>query len=83
VLACAGLGAACEAVAARAAEHFAAASRVMAAAPRRAVRAPRLMEAAYRDILLRLRRRGWTPPRQPVRVDRLRLAGALLRYGFF
>jgi phytoene synthase len=81
VLASPALGAACEAVAARAAEHFAAASRVMVAAPRRAVRAPRLMEAAYRDILLRLRRRGWAPPREPVRADRLRLAGAFLRYG--
>ena len=53
----------------------------MATCPRRAVRAPRLMEAAYRQILTRLLARGWAPPRAPVRTSKLRLVGALLRYG--
>ena len=75
------LAAACEAVAERAAEHFAEADRIMRSAPRRAVRAPRLMEAAYRRILAGLRQRGWAPPRARVKVNKLRLVGALLRYG--
>ncbi len=75
------LGKACDAVAARAAGHFGEANRIMSAAPRRAVRAPRLMEAAYRQVLRRLRERGWAPPREAVKVSKVRLLGALLRYG--
>jgi len=75
------IGNACEAVAARAADHFRQADRIMSEAPRRAVRAPRLMEAAYRQVLRRLRERGWAPPRPPVKVSKVRLLGALLRYG--
>ena len=75
------LAAACEAVATRAAAHFAEADRIMRTAPRRAVRAPRLMEAAYRHILAGLRRRGWAPPRERIKVNKLRLIGAVLRYG--
>ncbi len=72
---------ACEEVAERASGHFAEADRLMHDAPRRAVRAPRLMEAAYRQILSRLRKRGWSPPRIPVKVSKIRLLGAVLRYG--
>ncbi len=75
------IGEACEEVAGRASDHFAEADRVMRQAPRRAVRAPRLMEAAYRRILAGLRARGWTPPREPVKVSKFRLVGAVLRYG--
>lgn len=75
------LGAVCEEVAERAAGHFAEADRIMSVAPRRAVRAPRLMEAAYRQILGRLRSRGWTTPRTPVKISKIRLLGAVLRYG--
>lgn len=75
------LAAACEEVADRAAKHFAEADRIMARAPRRAVRAPRLMEAAYRRILTGLRQRGWAPPRSRVKVSKLRLLAAFLRYG--
>jgi phytoene synthase len=75
------IGQACEEVAARAADHFAEADRIMGQAPRHAVRAPRLMEAAYRQILRRLRARGWSPPRGPVKVSKFRLLGAVLRYG--
>jgi len=76
-----GLAKACTEVAARAADHFTEASRVMAKCPHRAVRAPRLMEAAYRQILSKLRKRGWAPPRRPVRISKMRLAPALLLYG--
>jgi phytoene synthase len=75
------LGDACGKVAARAAEHFAEADRIMRRCPRRAVRAPRLMEAAYRRILAALNARGYAPPRERVRINKLRLVGALLRYG--
>jgi phytoene synthase len=72
---------ACRKVAARAAEHFAEAARIMAECPRRSVRAPRLMEAAYRRILADLTERGFSPPRERVRINKLNLVGALLRYG--
>lgn len=76
-----GLGTVCARVAARAGDHFAQADRVMAACPRGAVRAPRLMAAAYRSILDGLLARGWQPPRPRVGASRLRLVGAVLRYG--
>jgi phytoene synthase len=75
------IGAVCEEIAARAADHFAHANRIMSEAPRRVVRAPRLMEAAYRQILAQLRERGWMPPRSPVKVSKLRLLGAVVRHG--
>lgn len=75
------IGAACNEVAVRAAEHFRQAGAIMAACPRKAVRAPRLMEAAYRDILQRLSARGWAPPREPVKLSKLKLLGAVLRHG--
>jgi phytoene synthase len=77
------LGEACGEVARVAEGHFATADRIMAAAPRRSVRAPRLMAAAYRNILARLRARGWTPPRPRVSTDRLTVLAAVLRYGLF
>lgn len=72
---------ACRKVADRAAEHFAEADRIMSRCPRRTVRAPRLMEAAYRRILVELNARGFAPPRERVRINKLRLVGALIRYG--
>jgi hypothetical protein len=39
------------------------------------------MEAAYRRILAELNARGYAPPRERVRINKLRLVGALLRYG--
>ena len=81
VLAHPGLGGACARVAARAGDHFRKAEAVMAAAPRRAVRAPRLMAAAYRTILDGLVARGWRAPRERIGVSKIRLLGAILRYG--
>jgi phytoene synthase len=75
------LDAACRAVASRAAGHFREAEALMASAPRRAVRAPRLMAAAYRTILDGLLARGWGAPRRRVGVSKVRLLGAVLRYG--
>jgi squalene synthase HpnD len=75
------LDAACRAVAARARAHFGEADRVMRACARRTIRAPRLMEAAYRSILDRLERRGWSAPRARVRADKTRVLLAIARHG--
>jgi presqualene diphosphate synthase len=75
------LAQACVEVAARAREHFDKARSIMAAAPRAAVKAPRLMAVAYRSILDRMVKEGFAPPRRRARASRLRLLGALLRYG--
>ncbi len=71
----------CRAVAARAEEHFREADGIMARAPRAFVKAPRLMGAAYHGVLKRLLAQGWAPPRERVRISKLDLAGAYLRYG--
>jgi phytoene synthase len=72
---------ACIEVAKRARSHFDEAGRIMIAEPRSAVRAPRLMESAYSSLLGKMVARGFAPPRQRIRVSRLRMLGALLRYG--
>ncbi len=75
------LAGACVEVAARAHEHFEKAQSFMAGAPRAAVKAPRLMAAAYGSILDRMVKEGFAPPRRRAKASRLRLLGALLRYG--
>jgi presqualene diphosphate synthase len=75
------LAGACVEVAARAHQHFEKAQSFMAVAPRAAVKAPRLMAAAYGSILDRMQKEGFAPPRRRARASRLRLLGALLRYG--
>ena len=72
---------ACVEVAVRARQHFEKAQFVMASAPRAAVKAPRLMAAAYGSILDRMLKEGFAPPRRRAKASRLRLLGALLRYG--
>ena len=75
------LSAACADVVTRARAHFEQSRRVMAKEPRSAVRAPRLMAAVYESILDRMAARGFAPPRQRIRADRLRVLGAMLLYG--
>jgi squalene synthase HpnD len=81
VLADPALGRACAPVIERAEAHFVEARRIMAACPRASVRAPRLMGEAYYGILQRVRARGFGPPRVRVKVSRVKLLFALLRYG--
>ncbi|MGQ4274847.1 presqualene diphosphate synthase HpnD [Terrihabitans sp. B22-R8] len=81
ILAQPGLEQVCRVLAEEAALHFKEADAIMDGASRAAVRAPRLMSAAYRDVLSRLRAQGWAPPRSRVGVRKLRLLGALLMYG--
>jgi phytoene synthase len=71
----------CAEVSARAGQHFGKSDSIMAAAPRAAVKAPRLMAAAYRSILDRMLADGFAPPRRRAKASRLRVLGALLRYG--
>jgi phytoene synthase len=78
-----GVAAVCERLAETAEEHFRQAHRIMAARPPGRLIAPRLMGAAYAGILRELRARGWTPPREPVRVSKARILGLLFRQGLF
>jgi squalene synthase HpnD len=82
VLASPALELACSAIVARAHRHFAQAQSVMQRNPRRSVRAPRIMADAYRVILDRLVRRGWSPPRVPIRISRARLLWIIMRRAF-
>jgi squalene synthase HpnD len=74
------LGQACAELVARAREHFAQAEAIMARLPRKSVRAPRIMGLVYRAILDRLVARGWSAPRQPIRLPRARLLWIVLRH---
>jgi phytoene synthase len=73
---------ACREVVERARLHFGEARGIMAAEPRSAVRAPQLMAAAYSSVLDGMVARGFAQPRPRMKVSRLRMLGALLRYGF-
>jgi len=77
------LGEVCAAVAKQARMHYAKAFRIMDAAPRRTVRAPRIMGEVYRAILDGMVARGWSPPRERVRIGKPRLIWIVLRNAFF
>jgi presqualene diphosphate synthase len=80
VLASPALGAACAKIVERARWHFAQAGGVMARNSRRTVRAPRIMAEAYRNILDQLVERGWSYPRQSIRLPRARLFWIIMRH---
>jgi phytoene synthase len=82
VLASPGLAQVCNGVADRARRHFAEADRIMSRSPRRCVRAPRIMGEAYKLILDRLIARGWSSPRNRIRIPRPRLLWIIMRYAF-
>jgi len=82
VLAHQNLGDACTVVMRRARDHYDQAELVMAGLPKRALKAPYLMSAGYRSILDNLEKRGFSPPRAPVRASRLKIARAFLRQIF-
>jgi presqualene diphosphate synthase len=73
---------ACLPVIDRARTHFAEADRIMARCPRATVRAPRIMAEVYRAMLEQMVRRGWSTPRERVRVSRFKLLWVVLRYAF-
>jgi phytoene/squalene synthetase len=66
---------------ARAREHFRKAGAIMDRQPRATVKAPRIMAEAYAPMLDRLQLRGFASPRTRVRIDRIRLIWAVLRFG--
>lgn len=82
VLASPALGDVCAPVIQRARAHFEQSDLVMAGLPKSGVKAPYIMAAGYRSILDRLETRGFAAPRAPVRMSRVRLFGALLKYAF-
>jgi phytoene synthase len=71
---------ACMPLIARAREHFGQARAIMNRQPRASVKAPRIMAEAYAPMLDRLEKRGFTAPRERVRMDRAHLLWAVLRY---
>jgi phytoene synthase len=82
VLASPALGKVCARMVERARVHFDASDKVMARSSRRCVRAPRIMSEAYRVILDSLAARGWSHPRRPIRLSRVRLAWLIMRHAF-
>jgi presqualene diphosphate synthase len=74
------LGTACAPLIATARRHFQDARQIMDRQPRATVRAPRIMAGAYAPVLEGLERRGFAPPRTRVRMSKIRLVFAILRY---
>lgn len=81
VLAHPNLGQACAPLIEKAREHFRQARALMARQSRASVKAPRIMAEAYAPMLDKLQQRGFAAPRERIRLDRLHLIGAVLRYG--
>jgi phytoene synthase len=76
------LSQACAPLIGRARAHFVEANKIMAHCPRRAVKAPRIMGQVYRAMLEGMVARGWSAPRQRVRLSAARLLWIILRYAF-
>ena len=66
----------------RARSHFTKADEIMARNMRRTVRAPRIMSRYYGSILQLLIARGFAPPRNAVRVNKITKLAIVLRYAF-
>jgi phytoene synthase len=72
----------CLPLAQRAKSHFEKSDEIMNRNKRRVVRAPRIMSKYYHSILDQLIARGFTAPREPVRVSKVTRILILLRYAF-
>ena len=79
VLADPALGKVCAPIVELARGEFSAANTIMKNSPRKVVRAPRIMGEAYWLILEGLMARGFAPPRERVRVPRLKFLLIVLR----
>jgi presqualene diphosphate synthase len=77
------IAAVCQELATVAQAHFESAHRVLAGKPVGRLAAPRLMAVAYAGLLSRMQRRGWSPPRTRVRVNKAALIWLLVREGLF
>ena len=82
VLADGNLAAACAPVILRAREHYDQADHIMSELPKSSLKAPYMMSVGYRSIFDNLTKRGFAPPRAPVHVSRVKLAGAFLKHLF-
>ncbi len=69
----------CRELADKALAHFSEADLIMKRYERKHLRTPRIMSEAYRIILATLMERGFEPPRQPVRLSKIRLGYILVR----
>jgi phytoene synthase len=76
------LGAACAFIVELARGHFTKANEIMARCSRQVVRAPRIMGAVYRQMLEDMVSRGWSRPRNRVRVNKSHLLWIALRHAF-
>jgi phytoene synthase len=70
---------ACRMIAGQARRHFAEADHILAARPRGHLIAPRLMEAVYAQLLRRMLKAGWLPPRRRVGHNKLAVLLTVLR----
>jgi phytoene synthase len=66
-------------LAAEARVHFDQSAKILKGRPRGHLIAPRLMAGAYAELLRRMVRVGWKPPRRRVRHNRIKLLWMLLR----
>jgi phytoene synthase len=71
----------CRGLAELAERHYREADRLFRSRPRGDLRAPRLMAAVYSTMLSRMQKRGWSPPRQRVRLSKPQLIRLVLRHG--
>jgi squalene synthase HpnD len=81
VLAAPTVDSACRFVAIKARDHYRRADAIMNAHPRGRLRAPRLMSAVYGEILRRMEVKGWSPPRERVKLGKTQLIWILIRRG--
>jgi len=61
--------------------HYDQASRILASRPRGRIKTPRLMGAVYSDILRKMEKAGWRPPRGRVHLSKIQLIGIVITDG--
>jgi phytoene synthase len=71
---------ACKFVAEQARKHFMKAEEILARVPRRVARVPKIMEEVYLRMLEKMIARGWSQPRDRVRLSRPQLLRIALRH---
>jgi presqualene diphosphate synthase len=69
------------AVARLAHDHYREADKVLGARPKGQLRAPRLMGAVYSQILAKMEKQGWAPPRARAKIGKGELLMIVLRHG--
>jgi phytoene synthase len=72
----------CRGLAELAERHYGEADKNFRSRPRGDLRSPRLMGAVYSAMLERMQKRGWSTPRQRVRIPKVILITLVLRYAF-